>query len=91
MMKVGLRELRQNASAYLRRVKEGETVQIVDRGRPVALWVPMPTVGGIARLEAESRLSEAQGDVLDLGTPLPAVRGTPLPSETLTADRDHEG
>jgi len=91
MVKVGLRELRQNASAYLRRVKEGETVQIVDRGRPVALWVPMPAVGGIARLEAESRLSESQGDLLSLGPPLPAARGAALPSETLNADRDHEG
>jgi prevent-host-death family protein len=90
MTKIGLRELRQNASVYLRMVRAGETIQIVDRGRPVALWVPVPTTGGIARLEAQSRLSESEGDLLDLGPPLVGVRDTPLPSEALALEREHE-
>lgn len=90
MTKVGLRQLRQNASVYLRLVKAGETVQIVDRGRPVALWIPMPATDGIARLEAESRLSDSEGDVLELGAPLERARGIPLPSKTLEQDREHE-
>ncbi len=37
MESVGVREIRQNVSAYLRRVEEGETFQVTDRGRPVAV------------------------------------------------------
>lgn len=87
---VGIRQLRQHASRYLRLVEAGETVQIADRGRPVALWIPVPKCRGIARLEAESRLSTSVGDVMDLGVPLRPIRGAPLPSATLAADREHE-
>lgn len=38
---VGVRELRQHASRYLARVAAGETLQVTDRGRPVALLVPI--------------------------------------------------
>lgn len=37
---VGVRELRQNLSRYLERVKEGETLTITERGREVARLVP---------------------------------------------------
>ena len=90
MTVIGIRQLRQNASAYLRLVEAGEVVQIADRGRPVALWVPIPRGQGLARLEAQARLSEAVGDVLDLGPPLRAVRGVPLPSQTLAEARQDE-
>jgi prevent-host-death family protein len=39
---VGVRELRQNLSKYLRRVLEGETLQVTDRGKPVAVLAPLP-------------------------------------------------
>jgi prevent-host-death family protein len=42
---VGVRELRQNASKYLRRVAAGESITITDRGRPVAMLVPTPREG----------------------------------------------
>lgn len=35
-----MRELRQQASRYLRRVEAGETFQITERGRPVAVLAP---------------------------------------------------
>ncbi len=38
---VGVRELRQNLSVYLRRVEDGETLRVTDRGRPVALLAPL--------------------------------------------------
>ena len=41
MDEVGVRELRQQASRYLARVAAGETFQVTDRGRPVALLVPV--------------------------------------------------
>lgn len=39
MESIGVREIRQNASAYLRRVRAGETFQVTDRGTPVAVLV----------------------------------------------------
>ena len=42
MHSVGVRELRQNASRYLALVKCGESVQVTERGQPVALLVPVP-------------------------------------------------
>jgi prevent-host-death family protein len=40
MERIGVRELRQHASRYLARVATGETIEVTDRGRPVALLVP---------------------------------------------------
>jgi prevent-host-death family protein len=37
---VGVRELRQNISRYLERVKAGETLVVTERGREIALLVP---------------------------------------------------
>ena len=77
MERVGVRELRQQASAILRRVAAGETVEVTDRGRPVAVLLgTMPS--GLARLEREGLLRRAQGDLADLRpVPLPAGRATP--------------
>lgn len=41
MERIGVRELRQHASRYLARVASGETLEVADRGRPVALLVPV--------------------------------------------------
>ncbi len=38
---VGVRELRQNLSVYLRRVEAGEKLRVTDRGRIVAALVPL--------------------------------------------------
>ena len=37
---VGVRELRQNLSRYLERVKDGETLTVTERGHEVARLVP---------------------------------------------------
>jgi prevent-host-death family protein len=34
MDRVGVRELRQNLSVYLRRVARGESLEVTERGRP---------------------------------------------------------
>lgn len=39
--RVGIRELRQNLSVYLRRVKRGESLEVTEHGRVVALLVPL--------------------------------------------------
>jgi len=41
METVGVREIRQHASRYLQRVAAGESLQITERGRPVAVLVPV--------------------------------------------------
>lgn len=40
---VGIRALKQNASEVVARVKAGETVEITERGRPVARLTPIRT------------------------------------------------
>ncbi|MDQ3325844.1 MAG: type II toxin-antitoxin system prevent-host-death family antitoxin [Actinomycetota bacterium] len=41
MESIGVRELRQDASRWLRRVAAGESFTITDRGRPVASLAPI--------------------------------------------------
>ncbi len=90
MRSIGVRELRQRASEYLRAVQAGEIVEVTDRGRPVALLIPVPSGSGLERLEAEGRLTEADGDLLELGEPLPGKPGVDLPSLLLAAARADE-
>jgi len=47
-MDVGVRELKQNLSAYLERASRGESIRVTDRGVPKAMLVPVP---GAARLD----------------------------------------
>lgn len=41
MRTIGVRELRQHASKYLEEVAAGESIEITDRGHPVARLVPI--------------------------------------------------
>jgi prevent-host-death family protein len=55
---VGVAELRQNLSRYLRRVERGERLVVTDRNRPVAeLGPPANTGTALDRLIAEGRVS----------------------------------
>jgi prevent-host-death family protein len=90
MQRVGIRELRQHASRWVRRAAAGETFEITDRGRPVARLGPAPPLEGIAKLRAEGRITEATGDLLELAPLLPPRPGIPLPSEDLARLRDDE-
>lgn len=90
MQSIGIRELRQRASEYLRMVESGETVEVTDRGRPVALIVPIRAQDPLERLEATGRMTRAKGDLLELGDPLPPAAGRPLPSEVLAGMRADE-
>src|ERR687894_219020 len=55
----GIRELRQRASELLRRVEAGETIEITDRGRPVAVLAPLPNQRPIERLRVSGELESA--------------------------------
>ena len=61
MRSIGIRELRQEASKHLRDVERGETIEVTDRGRPVALLVPVPNAGTAERLIAEGRMTRGHG------------------------------
>jgi prevent-host-death family protein len=64
MERIGVRELRQHASRYLERVKAGETVEVTERGRLVALLVPPePTHDARERLIADGRLVPSSGPI----------------------------
>lgn len=89
MTQVGVRELRQRASELLRLVEGGETIEITDRGRPVALLSPLPDSSPLERLRASGDLSPASGDLDDLPDPLPS-RGAALPSVVLARLRHDE-
>ena len=85
MERVGVRELRRDASAILRRVAAGETVEVTDRGRHVAVLLQaMPS--GLARLEREGQLRRPEGDLLSL-TPVRLAEGTVPPSGLVTEGR----
>jgi len=64
---VGVRELRQNLSVYLERVKKGEALTVTDRGQEVAILRPMPkTSSVIDRLIAEGRATPAKRHIRDV-------------------------
>jgi len=87
---VGIRELRQTASAVVRRVENGTTVDVTSRGRTVARLVPVRHTRTRERLIAQGRLVPAAGDVLDLGAPVRPAGGVPLPGAALKQARASE-
>jgi len=90
MKRIGIRELRQRASDYVRLAERGEQIEITDRGRPVALLVPVPQGSTRERLIAEGRLKVGGGDPLRLGPPPPTPPGEPTLSEVLEELRRDE-
>ncbi len=84
---VGIGELRQNLSRYLRRVERGERLLVTDRNRPIAELGPPPTTGAaLDRLIAEGRVSRPlrrglpeplllDGDPYALSRALDEIRG----------------
>ncbi|WP_079548304.1 type II toxin-antitoxin system Phd/YefM family antitoxin [Mycobacteroides abscessus] len=59
MERIGVRELRQNASKYLEKVQQGQTVEITDRGRLVAHLIPAVITDQWAALIASGEVKPA--------------------------------
>ncbi len=61
-----MRELRQHASRYLARVASGESLEVTDRGRPVARLIPID-VDPWQRLLSRGAVTppELDGDIID--------------------------
>jgi len=90
MERVGVRELRQNLSRYLSKVKEGDAFVVTERGREVARLSPSgPVDSPIARLVAERGATMPRGDLLDRvnGSSRPPA-GPPFSEEILAELRE---
>lgn len=70
MSEIGIRALKQNASAVVAEAANGETVTITDRGRPVAQMTPIPA-SPLKRLLDSGRARPARRDLRDLPAPAP--------------------
>jgi len=90
MTTVGVRELRQRASELLRRVEAGETIEVTDRGRPVAVLAPLPEAGPLEQLRAAGEVMPATGKLSDLPLPLAVPDGKESPSAILARLRRNE-
>jgi len=90
MASVGVRELRQRASELLRRVEAGETIEVTDRGRPVAILGPLPESAPLDRLRASGEVIPPSGRLDDLPAPLPLEAGRQPPSAVLARLRRDE-
>lgn len=57
-------------SVYLRRVAAGETLEVTDRDRAVAILAPLPEASTpLGRLVVSGRAVSPVGDLLELGWP----------------------
>jgi prevent-host-death family protein len=83
---VGVRELRQNLSRYLERVKAGETLTVTERGREVARLVPSgPEIDPYyVKLAEKYGATIPKGDLVEAIESLPRLR-KPAPAGTTDA------
>ena len=89
MARIGIRELRQNASEYVRRAGKGEVIEVTDRGRPVAQLTPLPRpMSVLDRWIAEGKATAATGNLADLGPPVPLPPGSPTTQQILDELRE---
>ena len=90
MSSIGIRELRQRASDYLRRVEAGETFEVTHRGRPIARLCPITPASLLDQLRATDEVNGAAGSMDDLPPPLDPGPGLESPSARLARLRADE-
>jgi len=84
MQTVGTRELKDRLTHYLRLVRQGTTLIVTDRGKPVGLLKPVAGEEGgdtedvLAGLAAEGALSLPRGKGFRKQSPAIRGRGAPL-------------
>ncbi|GAA4682448.1 type II toxin-antitoxin system Phd/YefM family antitoxin [Phytohabitans rumicis] len=76
MDQIPIRALNQNTAEVLARVEHGETVEVTNRGRPIARIVPITT--------------DALSDLVAAGTVAPATISGPIPMPTTPAEPGSE-
>jgi prevent-host-death family protein len=82
--------LRQRASELLRLVEQGETIEVTNHGRVVAVLGPPPGQSRWERLVAMGEVTLATRAVGDLPEPLEARADRELPSARLARLRANE-
>lgn len=84
-----MREVRQNLSVYLRRVRAGEAFTVTDHGLPVALLTPVPSAHDdpLADLISIGKVAPAGNRGGQLPERAQAPAGRPTATEALLADR----
>ncbi len=88
---MGVRELRQNLSVYLDRIKDGESLDVTERGHVVARMVPSRGEEDsiFDRMVEDGRISLGAGSLASLDPP-PVDRSGPPLSQVLADLRDGE-
>ena len=75
MITVPCRELKNRLGKYLRMVREGQPVEITDRGHPIACILPLPSAAGppgeLLKVLAKGHIRPGSG--MPLGHRRPAV------------------
>lgn len=88
MATVGVRDLKNRLSEFLRRVADGERITVTDRGRPIAVLSPpesLPDDADIRRMVREGLASWGGGKPRGATRPI-KIRGKPI-SDTVREDR----
>ena len=92
MSTVGIRDLKNHLTAYLRRTRKGEEIVVTDRGRPIALIQPIQSAtqpvsleARMAKLATEGLISPSDGRRLKRFSPV-RISGKPT-SQIILEDR----
>lgn len=88
--RIGVREIRQEASIILARVEEGEEFIITNRGVPIARLTPIDKDSNevIEEMIAAGDILEADGNLWDLKPPTYVVKGGKSATEQLIEERE---
>ena len=88
MEQVGVRELRQNLSVYLKRVRAGESLEVTEHGHPIAVLAPRGAAGERVRSHARGGPDPPRRPARSTDLPLPPGPVSTGGTEALAADRE---
>ncbi len=86
MLSVGIKELKSKLSSYIDKVEHGEEVMITERGREIAVVIPItPERRALSRLAKEGKARSGSGK--PLGVSGVTIKGKPLSTTVLEERR----
>ena len=90
LRQVGVREMRQNLSVYLDRVKAGETLHVTEYGQVVAMLAPLPVerLSPLDRMVQEGRAIAPTASLKDRRPPRPGDPNAPPMQQILDELRE---
>ena len=84
MSTVGIRELKNHLTRYLRQTKHGEEIVVTERGKPIAVLMPIKSAKRATSLEARLATLAAQGRLtLPTRKPLKRIRTVKISGPTI--------